>query len=516
MTQTMAFELRDLSYLDIKAGEVFWNLERDDLYKHALAKDEAKLSKHEALVVSTGKHTGRSAQDKFIVRDEVTEDLVNWNSNKSFGEDSYYALRTKMMAYLDKKNLYVQDTIAGADRANSINVRVVTEKAWHSLFMRNMLEAVNSDSAQAAGIKPEAFISDYTIIDIPSFKADPAIDGTNSETFILMNLKAKEILIAGTLYAGEMKKSAFSILNYLLPQKGIMPMHCSANSDKDGNVAIFFGLSGTGKTTLSAEPGRLLIGDDEHGWSKEGVFNFESGCYAKTIALTAESEPEIFNASRMKGATVENVPMNDDGELDYFDKSITENGRVSYPLEFIPNALESRFVAKQPKNIIMLTCDAFGVLPAVSRLSAEQARDYFLAGYTAKVAGTEQGIKEPTATFSPCFGGPFMALKPAVYGDLLSKKIAENDVDVWLVNTGWAGGAFGTGERMSLKLTRSIISKIHSGELASENTKTHPVFAIEVPDSITMPNLEWADQDAYNQTAAKLKSMFDKEFAKHQ
>ncbi len=513
----MAFELRKLSYLGIKeAGELFFNLDPDALYEQSLNRDEAKLTGSKAIVMDTRPHTGRSAKDKFIVKDDVSKDLVDWGKiNVPIDEDKYFKIREKMMAHTKGKDLFVQDLIAGADRKNSINVRVVTEKAFHSLFIRNMLEAVNSEPAKKAGIKPDDYLSDYTIIDIPSFKADPKEDGVNSETVILMNLKEKEVLIGGTLYGGEMKKSAFSILNFLLPQKDIMPMHCSANCSKEGNVAIFFGLSGTGKTTLSADPDRILIGDDEHGWSDEGVFNFEAGCYAKTIGLTAESEPEIYAASRMKGTTVENVPMNDKGELDYFDKSMTENGRIAYPLDFIPNAHGDRFVPEQPRNIIMLTCDAFGVLPAVSKLSAEQARNYFLAGYTAKVAGTEQGIKEPTATFSPCFGGPFMALRPAVYGDLLSKKIAENDVDVWLVNTGWAGGSYGVGERMSLKLTRSIISKIHNGELSKEKTSTHPVFGIEIPESIEFPSKSWADKDAYAQTANKLKAMFDAEFAKH-
>lgn len=518
LVKAMEFDLKDLSYLGIKEpGECFWNLERDDLYEHAQNNGEAKLTKHKALITTTGKHTGRSANDKFIVDDEVSHDLVDWGKvNKPFEEAKYFAIREKLMAHLKGRKLYVQDTIAGADRKNSIGVRVISEKAWHSLFMRNMLEAVNSESAKSAGIKPEEFVADYTIIDVPSFKTDPGRDGTRSETTILVNFKEKEVLIMNTEYAGEMKKSAFGILNFLLPQKGIMPMHCSANTDKDGNVAIFFGLSGTGKTTLSAEPNRLLIGDDEHGWSEEGVFNFEAGCYAKSIGLTLETEPEIYNASRMYGATIENVAMKEDGELDYFDTSLTENGRISYPVDFIPNAQPDRFVNKQPKNVIMLTCDAFGVLPAVSKLDPHQAREYFLAGYTAKVAGTEIGIKEPTAAFSPCFGAPFMALRPRVYGDLLSKKIAENNVDVWLVNTGWAGGTYGTGERMSIKLTRSIISKIHGGSLAKEKTRTHEIFGLEVPESIEMPEDSWADKAGYEETAKKLKGMFEEQFLKQE
>ena len=511
--ETKAFQLRDLKYLGIEnPGPIYWNLKRAKLYEEALKRDEAKLSAQGALVAYTGKHTGRSAQDKFIVEDEVTKDTVDWGkTNKPVSEDVFNKIRAKVMDHLNGTELFVQDTIAGADRKNSINVRIITEKAWHSLFMRNMLEAVNSTKASEAKVKPEEFVSDYTIIDVPSFKTSPE-DGVRSDTTILVNYKAKEVIICGTAYAGEMKKSAFSILNFLLPQKGIMPMHCSANTDETGNVAIFFGLSGTGKTTLSAEPGRLLIGDDEHGWSEEGVFNFEAGCYAKSIGLKEESEPEIYHASRRFGATIENVVMDESGVLDYDDESITENGRISYPVSFIPNAKPERMVNKQPKNVIMLTCDAFGVLPAVSKLTPEQAKDYFLAGYTAKVAGTERGVTEPTATFSPCFGGPFMSLRPIVYGDLLAKKIAENNVDCWLVNTGWAGGAYGTGERMSIKLTRSIISKIHDGSLAKEATKDHPVFGLAVPESIEMPQDSWADKAKYDETANKLLEMFKEKF----
>lgn len=512
MTQTMGFELDNLSYLGIKSsGKIYRNLTRDELYEHAIKNGEAELSKHKALVAYTGKHTGRSAQDKYIVKDSVSENLVDWGKiNRPVDEGKYFDIRDQLMNHLNGKDLYVLDCIAGADRNHSINVRVISEKAWHNLFMGNMLEAVKSESAKEAGIDPDKFIADYTIIDAPSFALDPAVYG--SDTFIGMNLKEQEVIIINTAYAGEMKKSAFSILNFLLPQKGIMPMHCSANTDADGNVAIFFGLSGTGKTTLSADPNRYLIGDDEHGWSESGVFNFESGCYAKSIGLTAKTEPEIYNASRMYGATIENVPMNSDGELDYFDKSLTENGRISYPLDFIPNAKKERMVAKQPKNIVMLTCDAFGVLPAVSKLSPEQAKDYFLAGYTAKVAGTELGIKEPVAAFSPCFGGPFMSLKPSVYGDLLSKKIAENDVDVWLVNTGWAGGPYGVGERMSLKLTRSIITKIHNGELSNEDCRKHSIFGLDVPNSIDLPEDSWKDKASYKETAGNLLAMFEEHF----
>ncbi|NQY80680.1 MAG: phosphoenolpyruvate carboxykinase (ATP) [Candidatus Caenarcaniphilales bacterium] len=512
-------------------GHVDFNLPRAALYEEALIKKEARITGNGALLVYTGKHTGRAAKDKYVVKDSETEDKVNWGEiNQPIDEERYFSIREKFFDYIEKlqkinnKKLYVQDCIAGADRGNSINVRVVTELAWHNLFISNMLESINSESAKLAEKKGlldrKSYEPEYRIIDIPSFRADPEIDGLRSGTFILVNFKLKEVLIAGTEYGGEIKKSAFSILNYLLPQKEIMPMHCSANADKEfKDVAIFFGLSGTGKTTLSAEAERVLIGDDEHGWSDAGVFNFESGCYAKSIGLTLETEPEIYNASRRFGATVENVRVKEDRTLDYFDTTLTENGRISYPLSFIPNALvynskgegSDRFIPEQPKNVIMLCCDAFGVLPAVAKLSPEKAKEYFLLGYTAKVAGTEQGIKEPTATFSPCFGAPFMPLMPEVYGDLLLKKVKENNVACWLVNTGWAGGSYGSGSRMSIKLTRSIISKIHSGELVNEATVKHGIFDLEVPVSIKMPEASWSSKDEYQEKALKLKAMFDEQ-----
>ena len=510
------------------------NMCRAELYEEALKNREARLSDSGALIVYTGKQTGRSANDKFIVRDSDTDSIIDWGEiNRPFDEDDYFELRDKFFDYIEKmqkienKKLYVQDCFAGADREHSIKVRVVTEYAWHSFFATNMLESINSRSAifaeKRGAINRKNFEPEYRIICVPSFKADPELDKTRSGTFVLVNFKHKEVLIAGTAYAGEIKKSVFSLLNYLLPQSGIMPMHCSANADKDGkDVAIFFGLSGTGKTTLSAEPGRLLIGDDEHGWSENGVFNFESGCYAKSIGLSKDTEPEIYAASRRFGATAENVRIKEDKSLDYFDKTLTENGRISYPLDFIPNAVVlnddgtgfDRFIKEQPSNVIMLCCDAFGVLPAVSKLSPEQAKEYFLLGYTAKVAGTEQGIKEPTAAFSSCFGAPFMPLKPNVYGDLLAKKIKENNVNCWLLNTGWAGGSYGRGSRMSIKLTRSIVSKIHSGELAQEQCAKHSVFDLDIPVSIKMPETSWADKEDYDTVAKKLKSMFDEQRVK--
>lgn len=466
------------------------NLNSSELYEIAIANKEAKLSSNGALVAYTGKHTGRAANDKFIVKDSFTESLIHWGKvNKPISVQDYEKNRARLFDHINSKNqIFVHDLIAGADRKNSIKVRVITELAWHGVFIRNMLEPANKTQ------DPE-----YTVISMPSFP----------ETFILVNFSAKEVLIAGTAYAGEIKKSVFSILNFIYPQRDIMPMHSSANSDANGNISIFFGLSGTGKTTLSADPERFLIGDDEHGWSDEGVFNFENGCYAKSYKLAKETEPEIYNASQKFGVVIENVTMNENRELDYFDKSITENGRISYPLSYIPNAKLDRFVASQPKNIIFLTSDAFGVLPAVAKLSPEETGEYFKLGYTAKVAGTEIGITEPKAAFSACFGEPFMPLSPNVYADLLMKKISHHKVDCWLINTGWAGGAYGVGERMPLKFTRSIIHRIHDSSLAKEKTIKHSIFGFNVPESIEMPEKSWKDQVAYKQAAEKLLKLFE-------
>ncbi len=476
-----------------------FNLNSAELYEIALKNNEAKLSSSGALVAYTGTHTGRSANDKFIVKDSLTENLVHWGKvNRPISPEAYNRIKAKFFKYVESKETYTQDLIAGADPKNSIKVRVITELAWHGVFIRNMLEPAGKIQ------EPE-----YTVISMPSYMADPHEEKElNSETFILVNFSTKEVLIAGTAYAGEIKKSVFSILNFLYPQRDIMPMHSSANCDAEGNVSIFFGLSGTGKTTLSADPERFLIGDDEHGWSDEGVFNFENGCYAKSYKLAKETEPEIYDASNRFGVVIENVTMNKSRELDYFDKTITENGRISYPLCYIPNARLDRFVPKQPKNIIMLTCDAFGVLPSVCKLSPEDAAEHFKLGYTAKLAGTEIGIVEPKAAFSACFGEPFMSLSPEVYAELLMKKMHAHKVDCWLVNTGWAGGAYGVGERMSIKLTRSIIHKINNGDLAKEKTTKHPILGFDIPESIKSPEKSWKDQEAYKQAAEKLLGLF--------
>lgn len=491
------------------------NLKTAQLYELAIKNGEAQLSDKGALVSYTGKKTGRSANDKFIVKDDETADKVNWgNINKPISEEAFFRIREQVLAYLSSKELQVQDTIAGADPKNCVYVQIVTETAFHALFARNMLSSVNTNSALLSYGEEviEAYSPEYRVYHAPNLQLDSQEETEiNSGTAILVNYKTKEVLITGTLYAGEIKKSVFSLLNYIYPQRGIMPMHCSANASEQGEVSIFFGLSGTGKTTLSADPDRKLIGDDEHGWSDEGVFNFEDGCYAKSIGLTPRSEPEIYAASRRFGATIENVAMSDQRELDYFDKKITENGRVSYPIHFIPNFLFDRFVRKQPKNIIMLTCDAFGVLPAVAKLSPEEASEHFMLGYTAKIPGTEIGVTEPKAVFSPCFGAPFMPLAPKVYGDLLKDRVSHAKVNCWLVNTGWAGGQFGVGERMPLSLTRAIIHRINTGKLAKEATRKHSILGLEIPESIEMPEDHWQDKDAYKQAAEKLMNLFEQQ-----
>ncbi|MBT6843546.1 MAG: phosphoenolpyruvate carboxykinase (ATP) [Candidatus Melainabacteria bacterium] len=488
------------------------NLKTAQLYELAIKNGEAQLSDRGALVTNTGKHTGRSANDKFIVKDAETETKVNWGKiNKPISIEAFARIRDEVLDYLSTKELHVQDTIAGADPKNCVYVEIITETAFHGLFARNMLSSLNTNSAVLSYGEDviDAYKAEYSVYHAPHYQLDPSKETElNSGTAILVNYSTKEVVIVGTEYAGEIKKSVFSLLNYLYPQRGIMPMHCSANASEHGEVSIFFGLSGTGKTTLSADPERKLIGDDEHGWSDEGVFNFEDGCYAKSIALTPRSEPEIYAASCRFGATIENVVMNDKRELDYFDKSITENGRVSYPIHFIPNSLFGRFVRKQPKNIIMLTCDAFGVLPAVSKLSPEEASEHFMLGYTAKIPGTEMGVTEPKAVFSPCFGAPFMPLAPKVYGDLLKDRISHAKVNCWLVNTGWAGGKFGEGKRMPLSLTRSIIHRINNGSLAQVKMVKHPILGLEVPESIDSPETQWRDQAEYKKAAESLMTLF--------
>ncbi len=494
-------------------GTVRYNFGAAELYEEALRRNEAKLTAHGALVAETGQHTGRSPKDKFVVRDAKTEDTVWWNNNKAITPAQFDTLLADFLAHAADKDLYVQDLVGGADTELSLPTRVITEFAWHSLFIRNLL------------IRPEtealaSFLPKMTIIDLPSFRADPARHGSRTETMIALDLTRMIVLIGGTSYAGEMKKSVFTALNYLLPEQGVMPMHCSANEGPDGDAAVFFGLSGTGKTTLSADPSRTLIGDDEHGWGPHGIFNFEGGCYAKTIKLSAEAEPEIFATTRRFGTVLENVILDDQRVPDFDDGRLTENTRCAYPLNFIPNASASGR-ASHPKNIIMLTADAFGVMPPIARLTPAQAMYHFLSGYTAKVAGTEKGVTEPEATFSTCFGAPFMPRHPSEYGNLLRELIARHGVDCWLVNTGWTGGAYGTGRRMPIKATRALLTAALNGSLNQAAFRTDPNFGFEVPvavegvdGAILDPRSTWADKAAYDRQAAKLVGMFIDNFGK--
>ncbi|PZT90266.1 MAG: phosphoenolpyruvate carboxykinase (ATP) [Citromicrobium sp.] len=490
------------------AAKIHPNLTSEELTEAALANGEGKRARHGPLVVETGKHTGRSAKDKFIVRNAETEDTVWWDNNASMKPEHFAALKQDFLAALgEKSDLYVADLFGGSQPEYRVNVRVINELAWHNQFIRTLL--VRPAEADLQGFVPE-----YTIIDLPSFRADPERHGCRSETVIAVNLEEKLILIGGTRYAGEMKKSVFGILNYLLPPKGVMPMHCSANIGPDGKSAVFFGLSGTGKTTLSADASRTLIGDDEHGWSDTAVFNFEGGCYAKMIRLNPEAEPEIYATTRMEGTVLENVVMDENGEIDLDDNTLAENTRGAYPLSSIPNTSEKN-MGPPPSNVIMLTADAFGVLPPIARLTPDQAMYHFLSGYTAKVAGTEIGVTEPEATFSTCFGAPFMPRHPSVYGNLLKKRIAEGGAQCWLVNTGWTGGKYGTGNRMPIKATRALLNAALDGSLNDAEFRKDPNFGFDVPvsvdgvdDGILDPRSTWADGEEYDRTAQKLVQLF--------
>jgi phosphoenolpyruvate carboxykinase (ATP) len=496
-------------------AELHWNLNTAPLIEHAVRRGEGLLAKDGPLVVATGKHTGRSANDKFIVRDAETEETIWWGTtNKGMTPDHFQALKADFLdALKTKPTLFVQDLFGGSQPEHRVRVRVINEFAWHNAFIRTLL--VRPDAAELPGFVPE-----YTIIDLPSFQADPERHGTRSETVVAVNFSEKLILIGGTQYAGEMKKSVFGILNYLLPVKGVMPMHCSANIGPNGDTAVFFGLSGTGKTTLSADASRTLIGDDEHGWSDTAVFNFEGGCYAKMIRLSPEAEPEIYATTKRFGTVLENVVMDPvTRELDLDDATLAENSRGAYPIDFIPNA-SAENMGPVPKNVIMLTADAYGVLPPIAKLTPEQAMYHFLSGYTAKVAGTEIGVTEPSATFSTCFGAPFMPRHPSVYGNLLKERIAKGGVDCWLVNTGWTGGKFGTGKRMPIKATRALLNAALDGSLNNAEFRTDPNFGFQVPvsvpgvdASILDPRGTWADKDAYDQTAKKLVQQFIDNFA---
>lgn len=497
------------------AIEVFWNFQSPTLYEQAIQRNEGHVAAGGPLVVETGIHTGRSANDKYTVRDENTDDTIWWDANAEMTPAQFDNLHGKIAAHLEQKELFVADLYGGADPDYRLPVRVVNEHAWHNLFLRHLLIEPPLEDL-------EDFVPEFTILHAPDFRADPETDGTRSDAAIVLNFTKKMVLICGTSYAGEMKKSVFTILNYLLPARDVMSMHCSANEGEDGDVAIFFGLSGTGKTTLSADPNRTLIGDDEHAWSGTSVFNIEGGCYAKMIRLSEEAEPEIYATTKRFGTVLENVVIDPETrELDLDDPSLAENSRGAYPLSFIPNASETG-VGAHPKNIIMLTCDAFGVMPPIAKLTPEQAMYHFLSGYTAKVAGTEKGLgNEPQATFSTCFGAPFMPRHPSVYGNLLKEKIAKHEVDCWLVNTGWTGGVHGVGSRMPIKATRALLTAALDGSLANAPTYTDPNFGFEVPTvcegvpaEILNPRNTWADKEAYDEKAKHLVGLFIDNFSK--
>ncbi|EYD74537.1 Phosphoenolpyruvate carboxykinase (ATP) [Rubellimicrobium mesophilum DSM 19309] len=493
---------------------VYYNLLEPDLMQAALQSGEGHLGRGGTLLVETGKFTGRSPKDKHVVRRPATEGDVWWDANASMAPDAFDRLRADMLAHAAGRSLHVQDLWGGADPALRINVRAVTERAWHALFLRHLLRRPPREAL-------DSFAPDWTILNLPSFQADPARHGCRTSTVIALDWETRWVLIGGTDYAGENKKAVFTILNWLLPDEGVLPMHCSANhapGDLDDS-AVFFGLSGTGKTTLSSDPSRVLLGDDEHGWSDRGLFNFEGGCYAKTLNLCPEAEPAIHATTRMFGTVIENMGWHPETrDLDFADDSRTANTRCAYPLDAIPNA-SATGLSGHPRHVVMLTCDAFGVLPPIARLTPDQAMYHFLSGFTAKVAGTERGVTEPEPTFSPCFGAPFLPRRPEVYGKLLSEKIARHGADCWLVNTGWTGGAYGTGRRMPIQATRALLNGALNGSLATARFRRDPFFGFEVPVAVPGvdpqlldPRATWADPAAYDAQARKLVAMFAKNF----
>ena len=493
---------------------VHWNLSPAELIEHAIRRGEGRLTAQGAFIGVTTPHTGRSPNDKFVVREPSSEKNIAWGKvNVEMSVASYDGLQADVQSYLGGQELFVRDVWAGADPAYRLPVRVISTAAWQSLFARNMfIEPTPSEL--------ETFEPGFTILHAPEMEADPAVHGTRTSTFVVLNFGARTVLIGGTRYAGEIKKSIFSVLNYLLPLQDILSMHCSANVGDQGDVALFFGLSGTGKTTLSADPERHLIGDDEHGWSEHGVFNFEGGNYAKIIHLSAEGEPLIYAASRRFGAILENAVLDENREVVWDDGSITENTRSSYPLTFIEGAVPTG-MAGHPRNIVFLTADAFGVMPPIAKLTREQAMYHFLSGYTAKVAGTERGVTEPSATFSQCFGGPFLPLAASAYARLLGEKIEKHDAHVWLVNTGWTGGPYGVGSRMKLSYTRAMVNALLRGHIDKVEFSADPIFGLQipasvpgVPDDILQPRTTWEDPEAYDAQAKKLAGMFRENFKK--
>jgi phosphoenolpyruvate carboxykinase (ATP) len=496
-------------------GEVHWNLMAPSLFQAAIRRGEGELADMGPFVAVTAPHTGRSPNDKFVVREPGSEKDVDWGKvNQPYPQEKFELLRDDVREYLNSQDeLFIQDLFCGADPDNRLSVRYVSPNAWHMAFVRNMF------------IRPElealaSFAPNFTVLHVPEYQADPEKHGTRTGTFIVLDFGSSTILIGGTRYAGELKKSMFTVMNYLMPKRGILSMHCSANIGKKGDTALFFGLSGTGKTTLSADPERDLIGDDEHGWSDNGVFNFEGGCYAKVIDLSPKNEPDIYRTTQMFGTILENVVLDDRKQVKFEDKSITENTRASYPLHYIRNHVpEGR--GGHPKNVIFLTADAFGVLPPIAKLTREQAMYYFLSGYTAKVAGTERGVTEPQATFSACFGAVFLVWPATKYAEMLGKLLEKHDATVWLVNTGWSGGAFGEGKRMKLPYTRAMVSAALDGKLDSVKTETDPVFGLAiptevpgVPSEVMNPRDTWKDPKAYDEQASKLAGMFVKNFEK--
>jgi len=496
------------------ANKVYWNLPASVLCEEVIRRREGVMASLGALVVRTGRHTGRSPEDKFVVHEASSKDRIGWGTiNRPIEEDKFDSLYSHLLVYLQERDLFVQDCFVGANERYQIPIRVISEFAWHSLFARNLFICRQPEEGEHRA--PE-----FTVIDLPGFCAVPATDGTRSEVFIIINFDRKLAIIGGTGYAGEIKKSVFTALNYRLPLSGILSMHCSANIGNAGDVAILFGLSGTGKTTLSADPNRALIGDDEHGWSDSGIFNLEGGCYAKVIRLSKEAEPQIYSCSRRFGTILENVAIDSKTrQLDFYDDTLTENTRAAYPLDYLDNAVIPS-VAGHPRNIVMLTCDAFGVMPPIARLSPAQAMYHFLSGYTAKVAGTEKEVgSEPKATFSACFGAPFLALRPEVYAGLLGGKISRHQVSCWLVNTGWTGGPFGVGRRMSISHTRTIINAALNGAMGGARFSVDPFFGLQIPESceglpstLLNPRNTWTDKAAYDSAAWQLADSFEDNF----
>jgi phosphoenolpyruvate carboxykinase (ATP) len=506
----------EIEKLGIRAKKIHFNLSANELTEATLALNEGIITDSGALSINTGKFTGRSPKDRYIVSDSETHDKVDWNNiNKPFSHTQYSALKSKLVEYLSKQELYVKDGYACSDENYKLNVRLVAEKPWSAQFVHNMF--LRPDAKQL-----ETFEADWHILCAPEFKADPDVDGTRSTNFAIICFSEKTIIIGGTGYTGEIKKGIFSVLNFILPtHRNVLSMHCSANVGKDNDTAIFFGLSGTGKTTLSTDPNRALIGDDEHGWSDNGVFNFEGGCYAKCINLSQTKEPEIFSAIRT-GAILENIGFhNNTNTPDYIDDSITQNTRVSYPIHHIEN-LQPGSQGSHPKNIFFLTCDAYGILPPVSKLNRSQAMYHFISGYTAKVAGTEEGVSEPEATFSACFGAPFLPLHPTHYAEMLGNKMDKHDTTTWLINTGWTEGAFPNGHRINLSYTRAIINAVLMGKLDNANFETTDIFNLEVPTlcegvptNLLNPINTWTDKQAYESKATKLANLFIENFKKY-